>query len=159
MKFIKKNKFTILVITLFVILVIGLAILKNIFFPNSGQPVYGDRLNGIEDVKIEESKYEELEKKLKKEEMVDDVSTNLSGKIINVIITVKDKNNKKEAKSIGSKVIDEFSKEEVAFYDFQVFIKKKDTKQNNFPIVGYKHHKEKSLSWSKDRKVTTSETK
>ena len=117
MKFIKKNKFTILVISLFVILVIGLAIIKNIFFPNAGQPVYGDRLKGIEDVKIEESRYDDLEKKLKKEEAVDEVSTNLSGKTINIIITVKDNTSIKDAKSIGAKVLEEFKEEELAFYD------------------------------------------
>lgn len=157
MKFIKKHKFTVLVILAFVVLVLILAVVKNIFFGGSGRPAYGNRLDGIENVKIEEKRYDELATKLKKNDKVEDASCNLSGKIINVIITVSDKTSKKDAKSIGSSVLEEFSKDELAFYDVQVYIKKKDAKQNDFPIIGYKHHKNKSLSWSKDRKVTTSE--
>ena len=156
-RFIKKHKFTVLVIFAFVVLVVILAILKNIFFGGSGKPAYGNRLDGIENVKIEEKRYDELVTKLKKNDKIDDASCDLSGKIINIIITVKDDTNKKDAKSIGSSVLEEFSKDELNFYDIQVYIKKKDTKQNDFPIIGYKHHKNKSLSWSKDRKLTTSE--
>ena len=157
MKFIKKHKFTILVVLAFVVLVIILAFIKNLFFGGSGRPAYGNRLDGIENVKIEEKRYDELEKKLKKNDKVEDANSELTGKIINVIITVKDDTSKKDAKNIGNSVLDEFSKDELAFYDVQVYIKKKDAKKNDFPIVGYKHHKNKSISWSKDRKVTKSE--
>lgn len=159
MKFIKKNKFTILVIVTFVVLVIVAAVVKNVFFINTGQPVYGNRLEGIEDVKIEDSQYDELEKNLKKDKKVTDVVSNLDGKIVNVTITVKDDTSKKDAKKIGDKVLSNFDDKQLAFYDIQVFIKKDDSKQNDFPIIGYKHHKEKGLSWSKDRKVTTGENK
>ena len=157
MKFIKKHKFTILVVLAFVVLVIILAFIKNLFFGGSGRPAYGNRLDGIENVKIEEKRYDELEKKLKKNDKVEDANSELTGKIINVIITVKDDTSKKDAKNIGNSVLDEFSKDELSFYDVQVYIKKKDEKKNDFPIVGYKHHKNKSISWSKDRKVTKSE--
>lgn len=159
MKFIKKNKFTILVILTFVVLVIAAAVVKNVFFINTGQPVYGNRLDGIEDVKIEDSQYDDLEKKLKENKIVTSVESNLDGKIINVIIIVKDDTSKKDAKKLGNIVVDNFDEKQLAFYDVQVFIKKADEKQDDFPIIGYKHHNKKGFSWTKDRKVTTSEDK
>lgn len=159
MKFIKKNKFTILVVVIFVVLVIAAALVKNIFFINTGQPVYGDRLDGIEEVEIEESRYDTLEAELKKNEIVSSVDANLDGKIINVIVTVKDDTSKKNAKKLGDTVLKQFSEEELVFYDIQLFIKKNDAEQNDFPIIGYKHHNKDGLSWTKDRTVTTSEDK
>lgn len=159
MKFIKKNKFTILVVVIFVVLVIVAAVVKNIFFINTGQPVYGNRLDGSEDVKIEESRYDSLETELKKNEIISSVETNLDGKIINVIVTLKDDASKKDAKKLGDTVIAQFSEKELKFYDIQLFIKKTDAKQNDFPIIGYKHHNKDGWSWTKDRKVTTNEDK
>lgn len=157
MKFIKKNKFTILIIVAFIVLVIIAAFVKNIFFINSGQPVYGNRLDGIEEVKIEDSTYEEIASTLKKDKIVTNVTSDLSGKIINVIITVINDTSIKDAKKIGDKVLEFFDEKQLSFYDIQIFIKKDDSKQNDFPIIGYKHHAKKGLSWSKDRKVTSSE--
>ena len=157
MKFIKKHKFTVLVIIAFVVLVMILAFIKSIFFGDSGKPAYGNRLDGIENVEIAKKRYNEIATKLKKNDKVDNATAYLTGKIVNVIITVSDKTSKKDAKSLGNSVLEEFSKEELAFYDIQVYVKKKDTKQDDFPIIGYKHHKNKGLTWSKDRKVTTSE--
>lgn len=159
MKFIKKNKFTILVIVIFIVLVTLAAVVKNMFFINSGQPVYGNRLDGIEDVEITDSQYKDLEKKLKENKSVVAVESNLDGKIINVIVSVKDDTSKKDAKKLADVVVGNFDKKQLAFYDIQMFIKKEDEKQNDFPIIGYKYHSKESFSWTRDRKVTTSEAK
>lgn len=159
MKFIKKNKFTILVIGIFIVLVVLAAILKNMFFINTGQPVYGNRLDGIDDVEISSSQYNDLEKKLKDNKIVTAVESNLDGRIINIIVTVKDDASKKDAKKLSSAVVDSFSKEQLAFYDIQIFVKKADKKQDDFPIIGYKHNSKSDFYWTKDRKVTTSEDK
>lgn len=159
MKFIKKNKFTILVIVIFIVFVALAAVVKNMFFINNGQPVYGNRLDGINDVEIKDSQYKELENKLKENKIVVGVSSNLDGKIINIIITVKDDTSKKDAKKLADVVLDSFDKEQLDFYDIQLFIKKKDLKENDFPIIGYKHCSKKGFSWTRDRKVTSNEGK
>ena len=56
MDFIKKNKFTIIAVGVFLILVLLLVQVKNIFFPNEGSAIYGNRLEGIESVKITKDK-------------------------------------------------------------------------------------------------------
>lgn len=157
MKFIKRNKFTVLIILAFVSIIVIAALVRSVFFINTGQPVYGNRLDGIDDVKIEESRYKKIEDKIKKNDKVTNMDINLSGKTINVIMTVKDNVSKKDAKSIADTILKEFSKEELAFYDIQVYVKKKDAKQNDFPIIGYKHHLSSGFSWSKDRAVDKSE--
>ena len=54
MKFIKKNKYTIIAIIIFIILVLVAATAKNILVPDEGKAVYGDRLDGIKDHPLSE---------------------------------------------------------------------------------------------------------
>lgn len=157
MKYIKRNKLTVLVIVIFVLVVaLGAYMYHTIFLGNKSE-AYGNRLDGIESVKITSDQYKTIEEKLKDNANVLEVSTNLNGKIVNVIITVKDEVNKDTAKKIAAPVLKEFDKEQLAFYDIQIFVKKNNKELNDFPIVGYKQNGKEGLSWSKDRQVTTNE--
>ena len=51
-KFLKKNKYTVIVLVAFIIVVILLAQVVNLFFSSKGAAAYGNRLDGIEKVKI-----------------------------------------------------------------------------------------------------------
>ena len=59
MSFIRKNKFVIIAIGVFLILVILAFQVVNMFFPEEGKALYGNRLDGIEEVKITDSKKEQ----------------------------------------------------------------------------------------------------
>ena len=52
MEFIKKNKFTIIAIICFLLLMLIAIEVKNVFFPNGSNAIYGDRLDGIEKLKL-----------------------------------------------------------------------------------------------------------
>ena len=149
MNYINRNKGTIIVIILFLIAVIGLFQLKNIFFPNTGKAIYGNRLEGIEEVEISKKTYDEVKTKLK-EESVSEVTTDVSGKLVKIFITVNEDVDVAKAKSYGPKVLEVFSTEEKNFYDFQIYIEKKGDTEH-FPIIGYKHHSKGNISWTKDR--------
>ena len=55
MEFIKKNKFTIIAIICFLLLMLIAIEVKNVFFPNGSNAIYGDRLDGIKEVKFTKS--------------------------------------------------------------------------------------------------------
>lgn len=149
MNFIKRNKGTIIAIAVFIVLVIILFQLKNIFFPNTGKAIYGNRLDGIDKVEISDSTYKEVENKLK-EEAISNVSTSTSGKLVKIFITVNDDVTIDTAKSYGGKVLEPFTNEQKKFYDFQIYISK-NTESKEFPIIGYKHHNNDNISWTKNR--------
>lgn len=150
MNYIKKNKGTVIAIIIFLALVIALFEVKTIFFPNTGKALYGNRLDGIEDVEISKDTYNKVIEELKKEE-VSDVKTSLSGKIVKVFITVNDEVDKEKAKSYGAKVLEYFSDKEKAYYDFEIYVTKNNKEATDFPIIGYKHHSKGNISWTKDR--------
>jgi len=161
MEYIKNNKLTVLIMTIFVVVVVLGAYVYNVFFVGGRKEAYGNRLDGIENVEITKEQYTTLKTKLKENTNVVDVSTNLKGKIVNVIITVKDSVSKDDAKKIGDKVINSkvLDEEQLNFYDIQIFIKKDNAELNDFPIIGYKQNGKKGLTWTKDRQVTKDETK
>ncbi len=153
MKFIKKNKFTLIALFCLLIVVIILVQIKNIFFPDMGRAIYGNRLEGIEDVKITKSELSTLADTLKERDYVKKVTSRVSGKIVECIVTVKEDANLDQSKELASAFYGEFSKDEKKFYDFQIFVKK-TKKTDDFPIIGYKHHNKDSFSWTKDRTVS-----
>lgn len=159
MRYIKKNKLTSFVILIFILVVILGAYLYNTFFSSGRSEVYGNRLDGIDAVEIKNKQYKELKSKLEEKEKVTKVTTDLKGKIVNVIITVSDEVSINDAKKIAVEVLPFFDKEQLEFYDIQIFVKKDNAELNDFPIIGYKQNGKKDLTWSKDRQVTKNEEK
>lgn len=149
-KYIKDHKI-VLVATIFLLIFIVISyILKTMLFSNGGDATYGSRLNGIENVKVTKANKESLIKKLEDDSSVNKCECIIHGKIINAIITVNDDTSLDTAKSLASKVLEEFDDDQKSFYDFQVFITK-NNESSNFPIIGYKQNHKEGFSWSKDR--------
>ena len=150
MSFIRKNKFVIIAIGVFLILVVLGFQIATIFFPEEGTALYGDRLDGIEEVELSNSKLTKIESNLKSDGAVKEADVSVAGKIVEVIITVQDDTSVDTAKALNTKVLDSLSNKEKKFYDIQIFVKK-DSEATDFPIIGYKHHAKDTFSWTKDR--------
>lgn len=152
MKWMKKNKFTVTAIFVFILLVfLGYKIVDT-FFPNQGTAVYGDRLDGK--VMVEQSIYDEVKQKISENKKVENVSLHENGRRIDITILVANSTGKNEAKKLVDNILEPFTESQIGYYDFQVFIKKEDTSENDFPIIGYKHHNSSTFSWTKDREKT-----
>lgn len=152
--FLKKNKFTVFALVFLVLLFILIICSKELFFPNVGSAIYGDRLNGIVEIKKEDK--EVIVNSLKENENVVEAKSSVTGKILEVYITVKDEVSLGDAKKIGSSILEKVSDEIKNDYDIQVYISKNSEEQNNFPIIGNKHVDNETISWSKDREIITS---
>lgn len=152
-KLFKKNKFTFFIIVFFLIVFVLLLQVKNLFFPSSDTANYGHRLDGLTEIKSEV--VTALTEKLKENKKVETVSTNTNGRIFNIIITVGNEATKKEAKTIGESTISSLDEETLKQYDIQVFMKKTDKEETDFPLIGYKSTNDETLSWSRDREKKT----
>ena len=157
MKFLRKNKFTIIAIILFIGLVVLGVKVKNFLVPDEGKAVYGDRLDGIEEKELDSSLFTTIKEKLKEDKKVLNVGHEVHGKIINLIITIADDVSVSDAKKIASTTIPLFENDELSFYTLQVYMVKEDESLNNFPILGYKGTKSKELIFTKDREITSEE--
>ncbi len=148
--FIKNNKVTVVAFIICVIFVVLVFVIKLTFFPNEASAIYGDRLDGIEDVEITNNKQKTIEKALEERDEVKNASCDIEGRILNVIITVNDDVELDAAKGLTSSITDNLEDDQKSFYDIQVFISK-DNDDTRFPIIGYKHQNKDGFSWTKDR--------
>lgn len=152
MKWVKKNKFTVIAIIIFVVLAILGYKAKELFFPNQRTAIYGDRLDGK--VVVEEKTYDEMKQKISENVKVKSATVRENGRQINIMVTVNEDTSKADAKKIVDNILEPFSESQIGYYDFQIFIKKDSEEENDFPIIGYKQHNSSSFVWSKDRDKT-----
>lgn len=125
MEYIKKHKLTSFIILVYIIVIAFGFFVYNLFIGSSGLPVYGDRLDGIEDVPITEEQTKKIVSDLKSEKIVTKVKDPyLSGKIFKVIITVTDDADLKSGKALASKVTAVLTEEQKKFYDVEIFVTK-----------------------------------
>lgn len=151
MNFIKKNKYTSIVILIFVLLAVLGAFIIKIFFSSGNLATYGDRLEDIENYKIDSEQSNKLKKELKALDNVTDVSYDLKGKIVNVLITVSKDTKVADAKKLADSVLTYFEDDQIKYYDYQVFISSEDETNKSYPIIGYKGSSEKVFSFTADR--------
>ena len=86
--FIKRNKYILLIgFSLLILLIIMFFAVKDLFF-TTGKDNYGDRLDGIENYPINDDKQSDVINTLKENDIVNSVSIDIKGRIINIIISI-----------------------------------------------------------------------
>lgn len=142
-----KNKgFAIIIALGFILFLILLIIFFQMLIGGSSDK-YGNRLDGINKVKISNETFEEVKKEVTDTELVEEVSTRLQGKIVYMTITLKSDTSKDKAKEIASATLDNYSEDELKFYDFSFFLRWKG-EEGNTVVTGNKHHSLDSITWT-----------
>ena len=148
MKFLKKNISAIVAVVVFVLVVVGLLYFKQVFNADDATAIYGSRLEGREKIEITQERINQVKNAIK--ESSNNTTVRVAGRIIEVIVDVKENVSIQDAKNLGTPIVFAFTEEERAYYDIQIFLTNaKDTE--HFPAIGYKHHTKQVLTWTKDR--------
>ena len=140
----KKQKKMILIGIIVVVVILGLLFLKSLFFVKQDR-VYGNRLDGIEDVEVSESVMDEMASVFKDVEGVKSTDARENGKIINLLIDVEDTTDFNKLKEASNEVYKKLDKDQRKFYDVQVFFFGGGDK---YPIIGYLHKDGTEFVWS-----------
>ena len=144
----KKNKGFTVIIALAVVLVIILLIIFLSLIKGNSSNKYGNRLDGIEEVKIKKKVYDEVKEEIMATEVVEDVSIRLQGKIVYTTIVLKSDTSADKAKEIASNTLDNYSEEELKYYDFSYFLRW-NKEEGMTVITGNKHNNMDSITWVK----------
>ena len=148
LKWIKKNTglFIVFILTL-ILLIFIMVIFVKLLVSNSSNK-YGNRLDGIEEVKIASDTYDEVEKEIMDTELAEEANIRLQGKIVYTTIILKSDTSTEKAKEIATNTLDNYSEEELSFYDFSYFLKW-EGEESDTVITGNKHHDLDSITWIK----------
>ena len=146
-KWVNRNKGFAIIVGLSIILFLILFIIFLQMLLGGSSNKYGNRLYGIEDVKISNDTFEAVKKELTDTELVLEVSTRIQGKIVYTTIVLKDDTSKDKAKEIASATLDNYSEDELKFYDFSFFLRWKGEEADTV-VTGNKHHNLDSITWT-----------
>lgn len=124
LEIIKKNKYTVLFIVLFIVLVIVGYQAYSILVPNENRAVYGDRLDGIDAVMITSDQMTSINNEIKTNTFVTDCVSDLKGKILYVTVTVTDDTSVDSIRSFPDVVLSKLDDAQKAYFDVQVIFTK-----------------------------------
>lgn len=145
---------------LIIIACIGIScalLLKYFYFGNGGSK-YGDRLDGIETVLIDDTKKEEIVNSIKETKKVSDASVSVSGKIIYIRIVFDAGTDLNTAKAIATKSLEKFSEDEKNFYDIHfTLVSPKNESSDGYTIMGSKNVNGTNLIWNNNNPVSDGE--
>lgn len=148
MKFINKNKSTIVGIFVAILVFAGIFAIRSVVTSDEGKAIYGTRLEGRDSVPITNETKNKVSSSISSKANKTEVS--VAGRIINIIIDAREGTTLDDAKKLGDECVEQFSSAEKKYYDIQIFVtNEKNTTQ--FPIIGYKHHTKSKITWTKDR--------
>lgn len=147
-KYAKKNSSAVIGISVFVLVIVALLLIKNLFMFDESQAIYGTRLEGIDKVKVMDNQKKDVQEKLS--DSTKKVSVRIAGKTIQINITTNEDVSIDTAKELGNKSLEAFTEEQKKYYDIQIFIQNKGNEEQ-FPIIGYKQHTRDGITWTKDR--------
>ena len=145
---IKNNKGFTVIILLALVLVIILTIIFISLLKGNSSSKYGTRLDGIDDVKISKEEYDSVKKEVTDTDLVEDVSIRLQGKIVYTTIVLKSDTSVDKAKEIAGNTIDNYTEDELKYYDFSYFLKWNKEEEITV-ITGNKHNNMESITWVK----------
>ncbi len=154
-KFYKENRvFVILMGIVLVCVIVMLVMATKYVIKSNTNNTYGNRLDGIKDVKITNKMKSEMESKIKEMNKVSSVKINVHGKIVYFDIDFDNEATLDEVKGIAIKCLELFKEEYKNFYDMQfLFTKSKSTdEEEKFPIIGYMKAGATTVSWSNNAK-------
>lgn len=159
-KFYKEHRvFTILMAVVIVCVILIVTVLIQCFYVGNGNDKYGNRLEGIENYQISESRQNDFEHNQANNDKVKSVDLIITGKIIYITFQFQENVDLVEAESIALKSLEEFSEDEQNFYDFNITLKKKSTESSDgFIISGAKNKNGSGLKWNNNRQVTDTKT-
>lgn len=121
---IRKNKYTVLFIVLFVVLVIVGYQAYSMLVPNEKKAVYGDRLDGIEEVMITSDQMTSINNEIKANTFVTDCVSDLKGRILYVTVTVTDDTAVDSVRTFPDVALSKLDDAQKSYFDVQVIITK-----------------------------------
>ncbi len=148
-KFWKENR---VLFVLFVIILICLILVLGVFlkyFFGSSKTSYGNRLDGINEVEVTDDIKNNYISKMKEDELINDVTMKVHGKIIYISLYFKNEASLVEAQSKALASLTNFEDNYLAFYDISFTLKCDATESSEgFLIMGAKNANGSGLVWN-----------
>lgn len=132
-KILNENRVLLVLGIILLVCLVVVAVVSLTYFYGSSDTVYGNRLDDIKDMPLNEKLFKDIENELKEDESVKNVSTTKKGKIVYINIDFVDATKMEDAKKVAESSLELFNDDELALYDIEFTITSLST--NDF--IGY----------------------
>ena len=151
MRFVRRHGTLVVIGLAAIAFVAAFFIFKDTVMFDESTAVYGNRLEGIDEVKITNDVKQNVRDALSS--TTKKTTVRVAGKLVNIIIETNPDVSLEDAKKMADVTLEKFSEEQKKFYDFQFLIDNSEN-QSQFPIIGYMQHSRDTVNWTKDRQKT-----
>lgn len=163
LKFLNKHKVGLICIVILVsVIIAALLLLRSMYLSGTEGTLYGNRLDGIENVKLDTNVLNGITDEIKKSESVKSASHRVEGKLLNITIDVANGTPIETSQTLTAPILNSLSDEEKNFYDIEVMITSTEEEEVTanaeasedgvehttvYPIMGYKHRTTADFVW------------
>ena len=154
------GKYKILIVLGLILIICFIAILfvTVSYFFGSGESVYGDRLEDIEDYPIEDTFVSEYIANLESDEMINSATFDVKGRVIYVTINFVGDTSLVEAQSKAAASLELFSENLLSYYDIDFTLISEATENSEgFTIMGAKNVAGSGIVWNNNTPVESEE--
>ena len=153
-----KNKVLIVLGIILIICFIAILFVTVSYFFGSGESVYGDRLEDIEDYPIEDTFISEYIANLESDEMINSATFDVMGRVIYVTINFVGDTSLVEAQSKAAASLEQFSENLLSYYDIDFTLISEATENSEgFTIMGAKNVAGSGIVWNNNTPVESEE--
>lgn len=137
-----KVKCIIIFVIILIILILSFMIYLNLFNNTSS-----NRFKDIENYKLTKEEKNSVKEKIKELENIEEVDIYTNSKIIRIFIKLTDDIDFDQIKTVSNSLLEEFSNENLSYYDVEVFVESKNEESDIYPKIGYKHKTSEEFVW------------
>lgn len=144
MKNLLKNK-KLVIIGSIVILIILFIILMSVL--SHGKSVYGDRCSDSSSYKLSKKTIKKTENTIKTIDKVNDVDIYTKLCTVKIIVNLSEDVDLESVKNVSNELLKNFSKKELKYYDFSLYVVSDNKDSEVYPINVTKHKSKDSFAW------------
>ena len=144
MKNLLKNK-KLVIIGSIVILIILFIILMSVL--SHGKSVYGDRCSDSSSYKLSKKTIKKTENTIKTIDKVNDVDIYTKLCTVKIIVNLSEDVDLESVKNVSNELLKNFSKKELKYYDFSLYVISDNKDSEVYPINVTKHKSKDSVAW------------
>lgn len=140
----KYYKLIVIILVILIISILGVLIYKNLF-----QSSDSNRLDGIENYELTKKEINSVKEKFNEIEGISEIDIFTNYKIIKIFMEFNSDVDFEELEKKSNESIELFSKNNLKFYDIEIFVEALNSEGTKYSKIGYKHKLNSKFTWNR----------
>ena len=144
MKNLLKNKKMVIIGSIIILIILLFVFIKVI---SSNKSVYGDRCSDSDNYKISSKTIKKAKETIKTIDKVNDIDIYTKLCSVKIIINLSEDVDIETVKNMSNELLKDFSKKELKYYDFSLYVTSDNKDSEVYPINVTRHNSKDSFAW------------